>query len=443
MPTYQTPGVYLEEVALGPKPIEAVGTSTFGVVGRAPDPEARVNRATAVTNWPQFRSLFCPPGSRSTPLTQAVFGFFANGGQLCHVVNTGEGDRLTSGAERVGLDVLRTLDDVAIVAAPGHTGADAYDALREHCESMGDRVAILDPPYEVPDLAALTRAATSGRPDAGGAGSAGGSGSGAGGDAGGEGSAGPGAAGESGGARGSGAPGRARGTVDEEPLALGPMDSAKGHTAFYFPWIVVRDPLSGDLVEVAPSGHIAGLWARSDATRGVYKAPANEALRGALDLRYRVTSAEQANLNANGVNCIRYFSSEGIKVWGARTTASDPEWRYLNVRRLVIMIEQSIIRSTRWIVFEPNASPLWRLITADITAFLMRMWRAGALRGATPAQAFFVQCDETTNPAESVDAGEVTTMIGLAPVKPAEFVIFRISQFAEGSSTSEGSGTDV
>ncbi len=189
-----------------------------------------------------------------------------------------------------------------------------------------------------------------------------------------------------------------------------------------------------DLVDVPPSGHIAGIYARSDATRGVHKAPANEAVRGALNVTYRVTREEQAILNPHGVNCIRLFPGEGIRVYGARTLAdSASEWRYLNVRRLFNMVEESIARSTRWVVFEPNDRPLWKAIRRDVTAFLTMLWRQGALMGRTPEEAFFVQCDEETNPPDVVDAGMVVTVVGIAPVKPAEFVIFRIGQGAGGA----------
>jgi uncharacterized protein len=186
-------------------------------------------------------------------------------------------------------------------------------------------------------------------------------------------------------------------------------------------------------VSVPPSGHVAGIWARTDATRGVHKAPENEAVRGALNVTYPLTREEQGVLNQAGVNCIRFFGREGIRVWGARTLADQAsEWRYLNVRRLFNMIEESIADSTRWIVFEPNDRPLWKSIRRDITAFLTRVWRDGALQGATPEEAFFVKCDEETNPQDSIDAGVVITLVGIAPVKPAEFIVFRISQYAAG-----------
>lgn len=162
---------------------------------------------------------------------------------------------------------------------------------------------------------------------------------------------------------------------------------------------------------------------------GVHKAPANEMLRGALGVTHRLDGEQQKLLNPQGVNAIRHFTDEGIVVWGARTVApSNSEFRYVNVRRLTNMIKQSIQRSTRWIVFEPNDDRLWALVKRDLEAFLLTIWRDGALRGTTPEQAFFVKCDAETNPRESIDAGRLTALIGISPVKPAEFVIFQISQ---------------
>jgi phage tail sheath protein FI len=166
----------------------------------------------------------------------------------------------------------------------------------------------------------------------------------------------------------------------------------------------------------------------------VHKAPANEPIRGAVDVSYRVTDAEQSALNPAGVNCIRYFPTEGILLWGARTVAEAAnEYRYLNVRRLFNMIEKSISRSTHWVVFEPNDMGLWKAIRRDVRAFLTLVWRDGALMGTSPEEAFFVKCDAETNPPEVVDAGMVITLIGIAPVKPAEFIIFRIGQHASGA----------
>jgi len=208
--------------------------------------------------------------------------------------------------------------------------------------------------------------------------------------------------------------------------------------AVYYPWLRVANPMgNGESILVPPSGYLAGIYARSDNERGVHKAPANEVVRGAMGVEVQITKSEQDILNPIGVNCIRTFSGRGIRVWGARTLSSDASWRYINVRRLFNFVEKSIERGTQWIVFEPNDPDLWARIRRDISAFLTNVWRSGALFGATPAQAFYVKCDEETNPPSVRDLGQVIIEIGLAPVKPAEFVIFRISQWATGSETSE------
>jgi hypothetical protein len=182
---------------------------------------------------------------------------------------------------------------------------------------------------------------------------------------------------------------------------------------------------------------MAGIYARSDNERGVHKAPANEVIRGAMALEMQITKGEQDILNPIGVNCIRAFPGRGIRVWGARTLSSDASWRYINVRRLFNFVEKSIQTGTQWIVFEPNDADLWARIRRDITAFLSTVWGSGALFGATASEAFYVKCDAENNPAATRDLGQVIIEIGMAPVKPAEFVIFRISQWAGGAETSE------
>jgi phage tail sheath protein FI len=202
----------------------------------------------------------------------------------------------------------------------------------------------------------------------------------------------------------------------------------------YYPWIKVADPVTSQIIPVPPSGHMAGVWARNDNTRGVHKAPANEVIRGAVDVEMQITRGEQDQLNPDGVNCIRAFSGRGIRVWGARTLSSDPSWRYINVRRFFNFVEKSIEGGTHWVVFEPNDMDLWARISRNVTAFLTTQWRIGALFGATPEQAFYVKCDAETNPGDTIDAGQVITEIGMCPVKPAEFVIFRITQLPTGGS---------
>lgn len=205
------------------------------------------------------------------------------------------------------------------------------------------------------------------------------------------------------------------------------------YATLYWPWINVLDPLSGKRISVPPSGHVAGVWARNDETRGVHKAPANEVLRGVIDLESGLTRGEHDQLNPLGVNCLRRFPGQGIRVWGARTLSSDPEWRYLNVRRLFNYVEKSILDGTNWVVFEPNDRFLWGSVQRTITMFLRRVWRSGALFGSTPEEAFYVKCDEENNPEENRDAGILTVDIGIAPVKPAEFVVFRLAQLSDGA----------
>jgi phage tail sheath protein FI len=215
-------------------------------------------------------------------------------------------------------------------------------------------------------------------------------------------------------------------------------DSAFG--AAYYPNLVVLNPqppagaTNGDRFRlVPPCGHVAGVWARTDAARGVWKAPANEVVRGVARLETEVTNGEQAKLNPQQVNCIRSFGSGGIRIWGARTLATtDQSWRYINVRRLFNFMEETIRQGTQWVVFEPNDAELWARVRRTVNGFLHGLWMQGALVGATPAQAYFVQCDESNNPRAQVDNGILVVDVGIAPVRPAEFVVFRVSQWQGG-----------
>lgn len=387
--SYLSPGVYIEEVDRGSKPIEAVGTSTVAFLGECNI--GPVSEPTLCTNWSQFTKHF-GDFSNSEYLAHAVYGFFNNGGGRCFVLNVGnweegttdkDGKKLASkaalyiGADhgpgtRSGLHAMEEIDEINIVCAPGQTDPAVQDAVLTHCEKMRYRFAILDSPEEIPG-----------------------------------------------------------GGVDKLPK---PRDSKYG--AYYFPWIEIYDPNKGNIYQ-PPSGYMAGIYGRSDTERGVHKAPANEIVRGALGLKYNITRGEQDILNPKGINCIREMKGRGIRVWGARTISSDPSWRYVNVRRLFNMVEQSIEQGTQWVVFEPNDHKLWKRVSNTISAFLMRIWRTGALMGETPEQAFFVKCDAETNPPEVVDAGQLICEIGLCPVKPAEFVIFRIGQMDAGGDVSE------
>ena len=207
--------------------------------------------------------------------------------------------------------------------------------------------------------------------------------------------------------------------------------------ALYWPWIEVINPLDNKPITIPPSGHVAGVWCRTDATRGVHKAPANEVAMGVNKVAFQITQEEQGALNKAGINCIRFFSGRGIRIWGARTLSSDPEWRYINVRRLFNYVSESIMQGTQWSVFEPNDQKLWIQLRIAASTFLTRTWREGALFGSSPDQAFFVKCDDETNPPDVIEAGQVVCEIGIAPVKPAEFVIFRLSQYADGGGTVE------
>ncbi len=212
-------------------------------------------------------------------------------------------------------------------------------------------------------------------------------------------------------------------------------DSA--YAALYYPWIKVENPIgvNGDSeVLIPPSGHIAGVWARTDESRGVWKAPANDTMRGVLDIERSVTQNEQSLLNPIGINCIRPFGTRGIRIWGARTLASDTDWTYINVRRLFNMVESTILTGTQWAVFEPNDVTLWEGVKRTLDAYLRGLWSAGALFGQSPDQAFYVKCDAETNPPESIDQGLMIVEVGIAPVKPAEFVVFRIAQHKQTAS---------
>jgi phage tail sheath protein FI len=399
--SYLSPGVYVEEVDRGSKPIEAVGTNTVGFLGESA--KGPVNESVLITNWSQFVKTFGDFKECGEHLAHAVYGFFNNGGSRCFVVNVGSPDHgkdvkvaagdkkddktaglAQSGAvrdglfigrdggpgARTGLKCFEEVDEIAIVAAPGQISPAVQDALLSHCETRKDRFAILDSPETI------------------------------------------------------------TGGVDKLPK---PRDSKYG--AYYFPWIQVCDPDKGNIF-VPPSGHIAGVYSRTDSERGVHKAPANEIIRGSLGMKYNISKGEQDLLNPKGVNAIRFLNGV-IRIWGARTLAADPSWRYINVRRLFIMVEASIERATQWVVFEPNDHRLWKRVQRTIASFLTLLWRNGALMGTCPEQAFYVKCDEETNPPEVIEAGQLVVEIGLAPVKPAEFVIFRIGQMAGGGGVEE------
>ena len=211
-----------------------------------------------------------------------------------------------------------------------------------------------------------------------------------------------------------------------------PQDSKEGYGAYYFPWLQVSDPNNPDaaknkVLTVPPSGHLAGVYARTDGQRGVFKAPANEIIGGILGLRYPLTDADQAGLNPEGINCVRLFSGTPY-VWGCRTLApKSSEYEQVNVRRFLIFLRESLLAGTRFAVFEPNAPGLWQRITRSVGDFLYTQWRAGALFGETAREAFFVKCDRETNP-DTAPKNQVVTEVGVAVVRAAEFVVFNVQQ---------------
>jgi phage tail sheath protein FI len=215
-----------------------------------------------------------------------------------------------------------------------------------------------------------------------------------------------------------------------------PVDSK--YAAYYYPWLRIVNPLTGLLMDVPPGGHMAGIYARSDTNRNVAKDPANEPIRMIDSLQHQVTNGQQALLNPVGVNVLRFFKARGNLVWGGRTTSTDPDWKYISVRRLFIFVEKSIQDATQWVVFEPNDAPLWARVVRSVSDFLTGLWRDGMLQGQTKEQAYFVRCDRTTMTQADIDNGRLIMIIGIAPVKPAEFVIFRIGQWTGGADVTEG-----
>ncbi|MFF5403505.1 phage tail sheath family protein [Streptomyces misionensis] len=513
MPTYLTPGVYVEEVQSGARPIEGVGTAVAAFVGFAQT--GPFHEPTLVTNWDQYTQLF-GGFTEGAYLPHAVYGYFANGGGAAYVVRIGGSGRDSSapaaGVPRQGqAPEPVALGGFLIAARPGVTGVSVEVADPEGENPPEDRFRLLvrrgDQVAETYDVstrknvkgyvvgqvrasklievteqrdAAQTRPAaqTVAVPDAPAAPAA---------PASGEVSRLDPAeyVGDAGARTGFGGleaideitmvavpdlmGAYQRGDIDAEGVRtvqlavishceqmgdrVAVLDAPPGLTAqqvrtwrndeagydsryatLYYPWVRVFDPASGRNTTVPPSGHIAGVWARSDAERGVHKAPANEVIRGAVDLELRLSKGEQDLLNPIGVNCVRAFPGRGIRIWGARTLSSDPAWRYLNVRRLFNYLEESILLGTQWVVFEPNDDRLWSSIRRNVTAFLTEEWRRGALFGRTAEEAFYVKCDRDNNPQESIDQGRVVCEIGVAPVKPAEFVVFRLAQFSDSTS---------
>jgi Bacteriophage tail sheath protein len=225
------------------------------------------------------------------------------------------------------------------------------------------------------------------------------------------------------------------GSVDEQRNGV---DSTRGYAALYYPWLLVRPARRGDPILVPPCGHVCGIYARSDNQRGVHKAPANELVNGALGVQRTMSDIEQGQLNIRGINVLRIFAAGGrVNLWGARTTATDRNWQYVNVRRLFLYLEESIQEGIRWAVFEPNNPSLWKKLKRTITDFLMRSYRDGAFGGATPEDSFYVRIDEALNPESERRLGRLYIEIGVRPAYPAEFIIVRIGIWLGGGEVNE------
>jgi phage tail sheath protein FI len=374
----KAPGVYIEEITPA-GPIAGSGTSTPALIGTvaANVPTEKLGIPVPITNWTGYTSQFGDFAANLT-LPYAVRGFFENGGGFAYVVPIKDLTGLPA-----ALDQLTRRPDVSLVALPGVVDPAVQATVIGHCEAMGDRFAILD-----------------GAPDT--------------------------------------TPLKADGPLQKQ---RGGLLSKNGFAGLYWPWIVIPDPqaAAGTTATLTkpPSGHIAGIMARSDNQRGVHKAPANEPVRGAIDLAYPLNNLEQDQLNTKNINALRAFPGQPPLVWGARTLTDGTPWRYVNVRRLFSYVEDSVLAGLRWAVFEPNNTGLWKGLERSITEFLTRVWQSGALFGRTAAEAFYVKIDEELNPPATRALGEVVVEIGMAPTRPAEYVVVRIGIWDGGASVNE------
>jgi phage tail sheath protein FI len=368
VPKYQTPGVYREDIFEEPSPELRTGVPAFlGIDEKGPDKTPQ-----RLTMWSQFVDTFGDCDLEHGYLAYAVRGFFQNGGELCYVMRIKDS---TEDSMRDGLAALASIDTIDLVCAPDiMQGPDQAITLQkmvlDHCDTSGDRFAILDALPGTPDEALKQKESLS----------------------------------------------SANGALYYPWLDVG--QRGEGDEVYFVP----------------PCGHVAGVYARSDWQVGVHKAPANEVLEDVLDLKVSLTNADQSLLNSDGVNCLRAFPGRGIRVWGARTLApkQDTEWAYVNVRRLFLTAGRWIEHMMSAIVFEPNDARLWMRIERELTAYFDDLFRRGALQGRSPQEAFYVKCNAETNPPEVRELGQVITEIGLAPTCPAEFVVVRIIHGASG-----------
>ncbi len=360
----KTPDVEIQDVPRGPAPIDGVRTSTAGMAGTT---ERGPAEPRLITSWREYQDAYGGTSERLF-LPYAAQGFFENGGRRLYVARARD--------PLMGLAALEAIDEISILIAPDEvadTSGAITNAVIDQCERLQDRLAIVSAP-------------------------------------------------------------RNRDRIEE---IRPPRDTS--YAAFYYPWVRVFDASRQTNVLVPPAGHVAGIYARTDLEHGVHKAPANEDVRGLTagslrsgdePLEFTLVNSEQDVLNPRGVNVIRDFrnAGRGVRLWGARTMSSDPLWKYVNVRRLFIFVEESIDVGTQWVVFEPNSEPTWASVRRIVTDFLRRLWMNGALLGSTEGEAFFVTCDRTTMTQDDIDNGRLVCLIGIAPIRPAEFVIFRINQ---------------
>ncbi|MGR6320726.1 phage tail sheath subtilisin-like domain-containing protein [Micromonospora soli] len=340
--------------------------------------------------WLDSGAATPPPGQLVAALLTPDTGLFLTGGGDGLAVTPGdligrEADPDKIAEPATGLTALGEIDDIAIVAMPDTVDLPvgdqktAVDGVLGHCERLRYRMAIVDPPRDS--------------------------------------------------------------SISEVREFRSKFDNKYG--ALYYPWVRIIDPTRKPdpggptpMLDVPPSGYVAGIYARSDIERGVHKAPANEVVLGIDRFVTNVTFDRQSVLNPEGINALRFFEGRANRVWGARTMSSDPEWKYVNVRRLFIFLEHSIDKSTQWAVFEPNNERLWASIRQTVEDFLRTVWRTGALMGTRPEEAFFVRCDRTTMTQNDLDNGRLICLVGVAPTYPAEFVIFRIGQWTADSQSS-------
>lgn len=385
-PDLRTPGVYREEAFV--RATEELPTGVPGFVGLGVALDARgvpSQEPQELLHADQLAGRWVPRANGRSYLAEAVKGFFANGGTRCHVVGAGDPELALppdedGGAARLIDTIKKRLPhlDVDLVAVPDAMTLPQADAVRvqrealDHCADQGNRFAILDAPRIDPDAADVEA--------------------------------------------------NLKGWRD------GVLTGAKNpaNAALYFPWLVAVDPPG----PVPPCGHVAGIFARSDARLGVFKAPANEELAGVASLDFVLDGQTHGDLNVESINCLRALPGRGLRVLGARTLSRDPSWSYLNVRRTFLTLARWIDRNMAWAPFEPNTPRLWNRLSRELTGYLRKLWQQGALQGATAQEAFFVKCDAETNPQDARDRGEVTTEVGLAPASPAEFIVVHVTQRA-------------